>query len=144
MKCSAEGAVAQGTGAVTPAVCPTPPADPAVVAAAEGYALFNHIRTEDLGKLLGCLAARVRHLEADEFIMNNREDKPLVGVVLSGQVAMISEDMFGKRSILTLLACSLKSDIHTYDLIVGDINYAFKKSPAYKTVAAADHIPARR
>ena len=104
MKCSAEGAVARGAGAVTPAVCPTPPADPAVIAAAEGYALFNHIRTEDLGKLLGCLAARVRHLEADEFIMNNREDKPLVGVVLSGQVAMISEDMFGKRSILTLLA----------------------------------------
>ena len=103
MKCTADGAVAQGTGAVTPTICPAPPADPAVVAAAEGYARFNHIKTEDLGKLLGCLSAQVRALDADEFIMNNRESKPLVGVVLTGQVAMISEDMFGKRSILTLL-----------------------------------------
>lgn len=104
MKCSAEGSLAQGNGAVAPAACPAPPADPDLAARVQGCALFRHIRSRDLGQLLGCLAARVRELEADEFIMNNRETKPLVGVVLSGQVAMLSEDMFGKRSILAMLA----------------------------------------
>ena len=103
MKCSAEGSRAEGAGAAPPLPCPAAPADPALVEAVRDYALFRHIRPQDLGQLLGCLSARLMALEADQFIMNNRETKPLVGLVLSGQVAMVSEDMFGKQSILTIL-----------------------------------------
>ncbi|MBR5533978.1 MAG: Crp/Fnr family transcriptional regulator [Ruminiclostridium sp.] len=65
--------------------------------------LFRQIDPEDLTALLKCLSAREVTAEKGEFIETTSGGKPLMGVVLEGAVEMISEDYFGKKSILTVL-----------------------------------------
>ncbi|MBQ9851947.1 MAG: Crp/Fnr family transcriptional regulator [Ruminiclostridium sp.] len=65
--------------------------------------LFRQIEPKDLAAMLKCLSARVLTAQRGEFIETTSGGKPLMGVVLEGSVEMISEDYFGKKSILTLL-----------------------------------------
>jgi CRP-like cAMP-binding protein len=65
--------------------------------------LFYHIKAEDLPALLECLRARELCPEKGEFILTSHQEEPLIGVVLAGSVQMISEDYFGKKSILSIL-----------------------------------------
>lgn len=65
--------------------------------------LFRSIEPEDLSAMLKCLSAREIVVRRGEFIETTRGGKPLMGVVLDGAVEMISEDYFGKKSILTVL-----------------------------------------
>lgn len=65
--------------------------------------LFRQIDPEDLTAMLKCLSAREVSARRGEFIETTSDGKPLVGVVLAGAVEMISEDYFGKKSILTVL-----------------------------------------
>ena len=65
--------------------------------------LFRQIDPEDLAAMLKCLSAREITACRGEFIETTSGGKPLVGVVLDGSVEMISEDYFGKKSILTVL-----------------------------------------
>ena len=65
--------------------------------------LFRQIDPKDLAAMLKCLSARVLTAQRGEFIETTSGGKPLMGVVLEGSVEMISEDYFGKKSILTLL-----------------------------------------
>lgn len=65
--------------------------------------LFRQIAPEDLTAMLKCLSAREVSARRGEFIETTSDGKPLVGVVLAGAVEMISEDYFGKKSILTVL-----------------------------------------
>lgn len=65
--------------------------------------LFRGIDPEDLGAMLKCMSAREIEPERGEFIMTTPGSAPLMGVVLAGEVEMISEDYFGKKSLLTVL-----------------------------------------
>ena len=65
--------------------------------------LFRQIDPEDLTAMLKCLSAREITAQRGEFIEMTSAGKPLMGVVLEGSVEMISEDYFGKKSILTVL-----------------------------------------
>ncbi|MBR2491161.1 MAG: Crp/Fnr family transcriptional regulator [Ruminiclostridium sp.] len=65
--------------------------------------LFRQIDPEDLAAMLKCLSAREITALRGEFIRTMSGGKPLMGVVLEGSVEMISEDYFGKKSILTVL-----------------------------------------
>ncbi len=65
--------------------------------------LFRGIDPEDLGAMLKCMSAREIEPERGEFIMTTPGSDPLMGVVLAGEVEMISEDYFGKKSLLTVL-----------------------------------------
>lgn len=65
--------------------------------------LFRKIEPEDLSAMLNCLSAREIVARRGEFIETTRGGKPLMGVVLDGAVEMLSEDYFGKKSILTVL-----------------------------------------
>jgi len=65
--------------------------------------LFRQIDPEDLAAMLKCLSAREITARRGEFIRTMSGGKPLMGVVLEGSVEMISEDYFGKKSILTVL-----------------------------------------
>ena len=65
--------------------------------------LFRQIDPKDLAAMLKCLSAWVLTAQRGEFIETTSGGKPLMGVVLEGSVEMISEDYFGKKSILTLL-----------------------------------------
>lgn len=63
--------------------------------------LFKGIDRSDLGKLLVCLQPKVRKYEKDETIYHAGEHVSAFGVVLSGFVQIISEDIFGNRNILS-------------------------------------------
>ena len=65
--------------------------------------LFRGISEEDLTAMLGCLSAREISPRRGDFIMRTPEVHPLMGVVLEGEVEMISEDLFGKKSLLSVL-----------------------------------------
>lgn len=66
--------------------------------------LFRGIDPADLGGMLKCLSAREVTPARGEFIMASPGTAPLMGVVLEGEVEMISEDYFGKKSLLTVLS----------------------------------------
>ena len=65
--------------------------------------LFRGIDPKDLEAMLNCLSARELFPERGSFIMASPGERPLIGVVLEGSVEMISEDGFGKKSLLTVL-----------------------------------------
>lgn len=65
--------------------------------------LFHKIDPEDLTAMLKCLSAREVQVARGDFIDTQPGEYPLMGVVLAGSVEMISEDYFGKKSILTVL-----------------------------------------
>ena len=54
--------------------------------------LFRNITPEDLKAMLGCLSAREVAARRGGFIMSSPGEHPLMGVVLEGEVEMISED----------------------------------------------------
>ena len=64
--------------------------------------LFRNITPEDLKAMLGCLSAREVAARRGGFIMSSPGEHPLMGVVLEGEVEMISEDSFGKKSLLSV------------------------------------------
>lgn len=66
--------------------------------------LFREIDPVELGAMLKCLSAREVTPGRGEFIMASPGTAPLMGVVLEGEVEMISEDYFGKKSLLTVLS----------------------------------------
>ncbi len=62
--------------------------------------LFKGIQQEELHAVLGCLGAFLKEFQKDEIIYL-RDDKILyVGVVLSGSVQMIREDVWGNKALL--------------------------------------------
>ena len=68
-----------------------------------GCPLFRDIAPEDLQAMLGCLSAREAAPRRGDFILRTPDAHPLLGVVLEGEVEMISEDSFGKKSLLSVL-----------------------------------------
>ena len=68
-----------------------------------GCPLFRDIAPEDLQAMLGCLSAREAAPRRGDFILRTPDAHPLRGVVLEGEVEMISEDSFGKKALLSVL-----------------------------------------
>lgn len=65
--------------------------------------LFENMAEEELGMLLGCLRPRVRKFARNDIA--NSEGDPFngIGIVLSGQAAVVKENSSGSRTILTML-----------------------------------------
>ena len=66
--------------------------------------LFRGILPEELHALLHCLSAQELSPPKGGFILASPGTQPLIGVVLEGSVQMISEDSFGKRSLIMVLS----------------------------------------
>ncbi len=66
--------------------------------------LFRGILPDELHALLHCLSAKEFFPKKGGFILASPGTQPLIGVVLEGSVQMISEDSFGKRSLITILS----------------------------------------
>lgn len=62
--------------------------------------LFTGVAESELAALLDCLQAKQLHYEKDEFILLAGNPVTDVGIVLSGSVQIIQEDIWGNRSIL--------------------------------------------
>jgi len=65
--------------------------------------LFAFLTKDELPYMLDCLEARTKHYGAKQFIIRETESTEEVGVVLKGQIQIITEDLFGNRSITAKL-----------------------------------------
>ena len=65
--------------------------------------LFDHIGDEDLDAMLVCLKSRVHRYRKGEFILLDQDQVQNVGVVLSGTVHMLKEDLWGHKALLTYM-----------------------------------------
>ncbi len=63
-------------------------------------ALFQEVRKEAFPAMLSCIGAFVKEYSKDQIIHLTENNRKLVGIVLSGSVHMIQEDIWGNRAIL--------------------------------------------
>lgn len=63
--------------------------------------LFDGIDRSDIPALLTCLGASVRRIRKNQYILTEGEPAKLVGVLLSGSSAVINQDIYGNRSIIS-------------------------------------------
>ena len=63
-------------------------------------ALFAGIRKEDMAGMLDCIGYHLRRYEKGAIIAFEEETINHVGVVLSGKVDMVKEDLWGNRTML--------------------------------------------
>ncbi len=66
--------------------------------------LFSDIIIDDMDQLLYCLKGHKKEYETGEFIFHAEDTHEEFGVVLEGRVQLITEDMFGNRSITAKLS----------------------------------------
>ena len=62
--------------------------------------LFVGIAPTDMDRMLGCIGYHIREFQKGEIIAFEEENINHVGVVLSGAVDMIKEDVWGNRTML--------------------------------------------
>ena len=65
--------------------------------------LFKGIPSYSINPMLGCLKARERSYGKNEFILNAGVSSAEIGIVLSGSVQIIKEDIWGNVTILAQL-----------------------------------------
>ena len=64
--------------------------------------LFSGIETTELETMLKCLSAVIKDVAKDEIILLTGDRPDFVGVVLTGQLHIVSEDYDGNRSLLAV------------------------------------------
>ena len=62
--------------------------------------LFNGIEEANIQPLLSCLCAKLVSFEKNQIVFSSGESIEQFGIVLSGQVQVVQDDYYGKRSIL--------------------------------------------
>ena len=65
--------------------------------------LFENISEEDLNTLLLCLRSYERSFKKGEVIILDNESVHYIGIVLSGTVHMIKEDIWGEKALMTYM-----------------------------------------
>lgn len=65
--------------------------------------LFGKIEKGQIGAMLQCLGAVAKDYAKGEFVFLEGESLDSVGVVMSGSVQMIKEDVWGQKAILLSL-----------------------------------------
>lgn len=63
--------------------------------------LFCGISEEELSAMLSCLDTRKRSFPKDSFLLRVGDTAESIGLVLSGSILMIQEDIWGNRNILS-------------------------------------------
>lgn len=61
--------------------------------------LFEGIGDDDIAELLGCLNAKTKQYAKDQVIFGEGQQVTDIGIVLSGEVQIVSVDRFGNKSI---------------------------------------------
>lgn len=67
----------------------------------EKSALFSGIRPEDYKPMLHCVGYRTVHYKKGEIIFPEDERVQHIGVILTGAVDMVKEDLWGGKTIMT-------------------------------------------
>ena len=63
--------------------------------------LFSGISEEELTAMLACLKAEKRDYPKDAFVLCTGDTAESIGIVLSGSVLVVQEDIWGNRNILS-------------------------------------------
>ena len=63
--------------------------------------LFSGVSEDELPSVLSCLGARKEDFPKDTFLMHIGDTADAIGLVLSGSVLVIQEDIWGNRNILS-------------------------------------------
>lgn len=63
--------------------------------------LFEGIFAEDIEKILNCLAARTKEYAKNEFVTCMGDKLTDIGIIISGSVQIIKEDINGNRMLMT-------------------------------------------
>ncbi len=63
--------------------------------------LFSGISENELTAMLSCLDAKVKNFPKEVFVLRNGEAVESVGLVLSGSVLIVQDDIWGNRNILS-------------------------------------------
>lgn len=69
-------------------------------------ALFRHIEEKEIRPLLGCLGAQVKSFSADDYVFLAGDEINAVGIVLSGIVEIMKENLAGNKHIVAFLGPS--------------------------------------
>lgn len=69
-------------------------------------ALFRRIEEKDIGPLVGCLGAQVRSYKADDYIFLSGDEINSIGIILSGIVEIMKENLAGNKHIVAFLGPS--------------------------------------
>ena len=69
----------------------------------QGVPLFKGIKAEEFGSLFGCIGARKESYKKGDYIFFNGNATGSIGIVLSGRVLIVKEDIFGNCAILSNL-----------------------------------------
>ncbi|QQO08879.1 hypothetical protein [Breznakiella homolactica] len=67
------------------------------------FPLFGHIRTEDIPAVLKCLGAREKEYRKGQFLSFSGDDIRYAGLVLEGSIHMVKEDLWGNKSIFSVM-----------------------------------------
>lgn len=68
--------------------------------------LFYGITEEEIEKMLFCLKGVKKEYEKDEFIYHQGETTSSAGIILSGNILVIEEDIWGNRNIISRLGAA--------------------------------------
>ena len=68
--------------------------------------LFDGINSKELDSMLHCLGAKTKKYNKNSIIWLTGDNINSIGIVLSGTVDIVKEDIFGNRSILTRISAS--------------------------------------
>lgn len=63
--------------------------------------LFSGISETELAAMLSCLETREERFPKDTFLLRTGDTAESIGLVLSGSVLVVQEDIWGNRNILS-------------------------------------------
>ena len=65
--------------------------------------LFNGISENDTGELLRCFKCNIKHYKNGQYIVFAGENLKEIGLIISGEISVLRENIDGSKSIMTLL-----------------------------------------
>ena len=63
--------------------------------------LFSGVSEDEVSAMLGCLEAKAQSYPKDAFLLRSGDTTASIGLVLSGSVLIVQEDIWGNRNILS-------------------------------------------
>ena len=93
--------------------------------------IFHSISPEEISSMLACLSPRQKKFQKDEIIFPEGSPIAQIGLVLSGQVHIVKEDYWGRR---TLMASVGPGECF------GEAYACLPDSPFPFTATAAEHV----
>lgn len=69
-------------------------------------ALFRHIDEKEINSLIGCLGAQIRSYTTDDYIFLSGDEVNSVGIVLTGLIEIMKENLAGNKHIVAFLGPS--------------------------------------